>query len=62
MIVHEAACGGGGVGLEIGEGLADERPAAAPRREVGPLCPPSDEGDVEEEGEERWWDEEEEFF
>lgn len=49
--------------LEIGEGLADERPAMGPRWEVGPFGPlPFGEDEVEEEGEECWGEEEEELF
>lgn len=43
---------------EVSEGLADEGPAeVGPRREIGPALP-FDKADVDEEGEECWWDEE----
>jgi hypothetical protein len=37
MLLHEAAHGGGRVGAEVAEGLADERPSEGARGQVRPL-------------------------
>ena len=37
MLLHEAADGGGRVGAEVAEGLADERPSEGARGQVRPL-------------------------
>lgn len=62
VLLHEPADSGGRMRLEVGEGVADERPTGATRREVQPLPPPFGEVDIEEQRHQSGREEEQKLF